>query len=520
MSTQQLLPGAPAPPQGATPPPKKRRVSYSRAKKQMDAQSNTLKSSAAARLDVAPAQHETSENGSGELIATNERAAGSHVEVASPSATIIGVSSSSEHVDGESLFSTFGGKGIDKSPRFFPKIGSDLSSWDADAISDDFNENEASVFEEFVKTSDKLASRQLEEERAEESDTQYDDDDDGLAQRLEHYKSALQLKSFPLQGNPVGYAWSKAVAKDMLLKEDYDRVGKSREAQRAFRMEWCRKQHDRLQSMVKVKKDTFEKIDESVGEYVSIAMIFKAQGGESTHAIIRKDGLRATVNYVKFCLQNKHFVAWNEATQRCDFLLLRRKWRKLWKESWSLQTVVDIAKREGQQHGTPAIAEVLPSPAGGTPSRKPGGNNSDDIANKEEPPKDDDKRKDDKTRGSRKIELEKTLAQAMKTKKSVQAVLGRHRDVDRLLSSGERWQWNKMAMDRMRDAIEKEIGKSKFLAKWLLVDASSLKKEYPSDLATRLKAVFEFETQFVKPLQVEVESTFHEYQSRAKVTVK
>ena len=46
-------------------------------------------------------------------------------------------------------------------------------------------------------------------------------------ERLRMYEKAFELGTFPLQGNAIGFAWSKEVAKNQLLKENYDRVGKT-----------------------------------------------------------------------------------------------------------------------------------------------------------------------------------------------------------------------------------------------------------------------------------------------------
>ena len=46
-------------------------------------------------------------------------------------------------------------------------------------------------------------------------------------ERLRMYEKVFELGTFPLQGNAIGFAWSKEVATNQLLKENYDRVGKN-----------------------------------------------------------------------------------------------------------------------------------------------------------------------------------------------------------------------------------------------------------------------------------------------------
>ena len=166
--------------------------------------------------------------------------------------------------------------------------------------------------------------------------------------RLEQLKEVLELKSFPMGRNPISYAWSKAAAADILLKADYDAVGKQQKAQQAFRLECAKKEYNRLVAQQKVKKDTYEEIDQSIGEYITIAQIFDIEGGNSSNQTIRRDGIQATANYIRFCLEKSHFCAWNEGTQRCDFLRLTRRWYKNWKQDWTLKTVIEVTEAEKQ----------------------------------------------------------------------------------------------------------------------------------------------------------------------------
>ena len=93
-----------------------------------------------------------------------------------------------------------------------------------------------------------------------------------------------------------------------------------------------------------MKAEGNEEIDETICEFVSIAKIFRDEGGESSNATIRKDGIWATRNYVEWCLKQEHAVAWNAATKRCDFLQLSKKYRNLFKESWTLRSMIDMIK--------------------------------------------------------------------------------------------------------------------------------------------------------------------------------
>ena len=74
-------------------------------------------------------------------------------------------------------------------------------------------------------------------------------------ERLRMYEKVFELGTFPLQGNAIGYAWSKEVATNQLLKENYDRVGKQMADQRELRHSWAHKQYDILKGTTKTKKN-------------------------------------------------------------------------------------------------------------------------------------------------------------------------------------------------------------------------------------------------------------------------
>ena len=65
-----------------------------------------------------------------------------------------------------------------------------------------------------------LAREQDEAKISKEEDTENDEESQKIKERMKMFRDATALDTFPLQRDPVGYAWSKAVANDMLLKED------------------------------------------------------------------------------------------------------------------------------------------------------------------------------------------------------------------------------------------------------------------------------------------------------------
>ena len=194
------------------------------------------------------------------------------------------------------------------------------------------------------------AQRSSSNDLAENEDEENGERIKALTARAKMFRAAANAEKFDLQGNQVGYHWSKEVANKPDLKEDDDRVGKSRDAQRLYRKRWAARHANKLDSQIMMlKKETYTEIDESIGEFVSIATIYRDEGGESSNPVIRRAGIAATANYLEFCMRQAHFVQFNEATGRCDFLKLTRRWRKQWEQSWTLKTVMQKAKEEKQR---------------------------------------------------------------------------------------------------------------------------------------------------------------------------
>ena len=94
--------------------------------------------------------------------------------------------------------------------------------------------------------------------------------------------------------------------------------------------------------------------------------------------------------------------------------------------------------------------------------------------------------------------------------------MSKHRDINRMVAADPRWAFSKNEMEQQHKAIEHELKYNAFLGKWLLLDSSALKKEFPHDLQQKLAMVSDFERDFVRVLACEVDATLCEFQSRSK----
>jgi len=98
---------------------------------------------------------------------------------------------------------------------------------------------------------------------------------------------------FNLRG-AVGRAWYQDLKSNPELKESYTSVGKSFEAQRAFRADWERKKWQ-VSKQAKIERLLERSTDSEVGEYTTVHMIANEQGRDPA-------GVRATANIIAECV--------------------------------------------------------------------------------------------------------------------------------------------------------------------------------------------------------------------------
>ena len=121
----------------------------------------------------------------------------------------------------------------------------------------------------------------------------------------------------------VGQWWAKAIAEDSDLKKEYQAVGKSFAAQRAFRDRWCKKEFE-IAKAQRLQEEVVANRDELAGTYYSASRIWVEEGKDAS-------ALKATCNYVKMAIE-KHqnneqlngrpYVIWNSWTKCYKFLYI------------------------------------------------------------------------------------------------------------------------------------------------------------------------------------------------------
>ena len=79
---------------------------------------------------------------------------------------------------------------------------------------------------------------------------------------------------FKIDNSTVGMAWTYALLKDPVLKNNYASQGKSRDAQRHFRQQWAATMFEQ-KVQEKVQEITNSEVDEIAGEYLPVTEIWK-----------------------------------------------------------------------------------------------------------------------------------------------------------------------------------------------------------------------------------------------------
>jgi len=82
---------------------------------------------------------------------------------------------------------------------------------------------------------------------------------------------------FKIDNSTVGMAWTYALLKDPVLKNNYASQGKSRDAQRNFRQQWAATMFEQ-KVQEKVQEITNSEVDEIAGAYLPVTQIWKNEG--------------------------------------------------------------------------------------------------------------------------------------------------------------------------------------------------------------------------------------------------
>ena len=140
--------------------------------------------------------------------------------------------------------------------------------------------------------------------------------DDSKPTELENMVESASIEGKFDMRQRVGQLWARELKLDESLKTKYKECGKNYEAQRKFRTQWSLQKYQLVrEERVKIVKQ--KSSDDTWGSYEPTAIIHEREGKDSA-------GARATLNYVKKCLQlhekgysyrNRPFVYWNSFTE-------------------------------------------------------------------------------------------------------------------------------------------------------------------------------------------------------------
>ena len=256
---------------------------------------------------------------------------------------------------------------------------------------------------------------------------------------------------FDMQG-VVGDLWYEWL-KDPANKAEYKAVGKQYAPQRAFRAKWTEGTYE-LASKTRSKTTVMSQSEEVWGTYECFRVIVRLEGDDL-------DGLIATLTLLKnqvgmtsrgkLLAGKRPFLMWNDGTERWEFLYVRKGFRDLYTETWTMETIenaVPLALEaaaggtaiEAAAGGKAIAGEKAQSSAGdelqakkskaGMPAAEKKANAKTKASGKDKKPVDDNKKAADKAYSSLK---------QMKTK--INEAQASAADLKSLISTNKMWSW-------------------------------------------------------------------------------
>ena len=153
-------------------------------------------------------------------------------------------------------------------------------------------------------------------------------------------KHAIEKGCFDLKG-VVGDMWY-AELKELgsKVKEGYDAVGKSYKMQRQFRQDWVKGKYV-IESKRRTKTTTSSQSEETWGSYEPFRVIVRNEGDDPEALKATMILLGHTVKYLaegKLMGGKRPYVLWNEGTERFEYLWVKKGFRDMFTQSWSLTT--------------------------------------------------------------------------------------------------------------------------------------------------------------------------------------
>ncbi len=210
--------------------------------------------------------------------------------------------------------------------------------------------------------------------------------DDEMTKQEKRLRTAIDSGTFDMTG-VLGKAWNQAKKQNIGLAADYLAVGKSYNAQREFRLKWCKIELTKMET-TQTEIEENEQSEYSQGEYLPFDVIVDREGGPKRAASV-KAALHYALACQRFFKQNhmagsKHFCEYNVMTQRWEFLFLRKgyrenftKLRKMETRNYSSSEVVADASSSGSVAEVATVAAApkaaaVPKAAATTPAKGKG----------------------------------------------------------------------------------------------------------------------------------------------------
>ena len=356
-----------------------------------------------------------------------------------------------------------------------------------------------------------------------------DGNGDKGALMIEAFATAIVQNKFDLRG-VIGSKWASVKSKDKTLAAEYEALKpQGRDAQAAFRMDWCRKTYKKLKEE-RSKTQELQEVDEMDGVYMPFSVIVREEGGDAP-------AMQAARNYVAECVRHykvgkgvktRSFLSFNTWTKRVEFLYIKKRFRQSFAKKWAHKIIEVDPSREAEVNkvvngdsvvgATPAqVAELAKQGTGqtarvtapeatsgqavgkgegkgkGSKSKRKGSGKG--GSGKSKKPKTTHAQADDEPEPDQKDEIAEKMAQLKPLKAKLGLVTSRCTDFLEAVSSNAKYEWanNEFQLKQLRTArskLDALKGGSDFWNEWVMDDdflKKAMKKYTKATIEVELK---------------------------------
>lgn len=324
----------------------------------------------------------------------------------------------------------------------------------------------------------------------------------------------------------LGQQFSKWLKENPERAQEYKNMkapGSSTAQKKAFRLQWATSLLDQKTEIVKTRLQEWENVDEELGTYEPFERIVYFEGGRHSPAAVA-----AAIRYCcKAIAMKGKWLSVNEMTDRVDVLYVKKSFKKIFHDKWSLYQQQRMTVDTTSTSSTSGAAATA-APAGGGAEAPAGGGATPaggvaPAAGDGAAPKGakDKKRKgagggdgspSKAAKGNAPLALmsEKQTATAIQRKAAIlkqkyQGAMTTHFALTENISQEPEWAWanNPVVNTKLHEAqlqLAKVIGSDKFFAFYVTHDMAEVRKQHPNhDVNTKL-------TEFLRDLQPPVDA--------------